>query len=71
MVKVVRETPPRPGVGRVVYPGLLEHETLLQRTADGIPLAQVVVDDLKALAEMYDLEEELVLLAPPPPPARL
>jgi LDH2 family malate/lactate/ureidoglycolate dehydrogenase len=68
MVRVVKNTPPRPGVERVVYPGQVEHETLLQRSEHGIPLAQVVVDDLRALAEMYGLADELVLLPPPPPP---
>ena len=41
MVRTIRESPAREGVERVVYPGLLEHETMLQRRQHGIPLAQV------------------------------
>jgi L-2-hydroxycarboxylate dehydrogenase (NAD+) len=44
MLQLLRSTPPAPGHERVVYPGLLEHETELDRRANGIPLHREVVD---------------------------
>lgn len=44
MLRLLRETPPAPGHDRVVYPGLTEHETELDRRANGIPLHREVID---------------------------
>ena len=39
-----RTRAPAPGHERVVYPGLPEHETELDRRANGIPLHREVID---------------------------
>jgi LDH2 family malate/lactate/ureidoglycolate dehydrogenase len=44
MLRTLTATPPAPGHDRVVYPGLIEHETVLERRAHGIPLHREVVD---------------------------
>lgn len=44
MLRTLAATPPAPGHDRVVYPGLLEHEAVLERRANGIPLHREVVD---------------------------
>jgi LDH2 family malate/lactate/ureidoglycolate dehydrogenase len=44
MLRTLTETPPAPGHDRVVYPGLIEHETAIARRADGIPLHREVID---------------------------
>jgi LDH2 family malate/lactate/ureidoglycolate dehydrogenase len=44
MLALLRSTPPAPGHDRVVYPGLPEHETELDRRANGIPLHREVID---------------------------
>jgi L-2-hydroxycarboxylate dehydrogenase (NAD+) len=44
MLQLLRSTPPAPGHDRVVYPGLPEHETELDRRTRGIPLHREVVD---------------------------
>jgi LDH2 family malate/lactate/ureidoglycolate dehydrogenase len=44
MLRTLRDTPPAPGHDRVLYPGLLEHETELERRTHGIPLHREVVD---------------------------
>jgi LDH2 family malate/lactate/ureidoglycolate dehydrogenase len=44
MLRTLTETPPAPGYERVVYPGLIEHETAVERRANGIPLHREVVD---------------------------
>ena len=65
MNTTVATTPPRTGVERVLYPGLLEHEEMLKRQgAAGIPLPQVVVDDFRVMAEELGLD---LHLQPPPP----
>jgi len=43
MLQTLTETPPAPGHNRVVYPGLPEHETELDRRANGIPLHREVI----------------------------
>jgi LDH2 family malate/lactate/ureidoglycolate dehydrogenase len=43
MLRTLAETPPAPGQTRVVYPGLIEHETALDRRANGIPLHREVI----------------------------
>ena len=64
MNTTVASTPPRTGVERVLYPGLLEHEEMLRRQAAGIPLPQVVVDDFRVMAEELGVD---LHLQPPPP----
>lgn len=44
MLKILRTTEPAEGHERVWYPGLLEHEAVLKRRADGIPLHAEVVE---------------------------
>jgi LDH2 family malate/lactate/ureidoglycolate dehydrogenase len=43
----------------VIYPGLLEHERLLERESQGIPLPAVVADELRELAQQMDLPLQL------------
>lgn len=43
MLATLEQTPPAPGHARVIYPGLLEHETELACRANGIPLHREVV----------------------------
>ena len=51
ILRTLRQTPPAPGHDRVVYPGLPEHETELDRRANGIPLHRDVVDWFDACTE--------------------
>jgi LDH2 family malate/lactate/ureidoglycolate dehydrogenase len=44
MLETLTATPPAPGHERVIYPGLAEHETEIERRANGIPLHREVVD---------------------------
>jgi LDH2 family malate/lactate/ureidoglycolate dehydrogenase len=44
MLRTLTETPPAPGHDRVLYPGLIEHETAIERRANGIPLHREVID---------------------------
>jgi L-2-hydroxycarboxylate dehydrogenase (NAD+) len=44
MLVELAATPPAPGHDRVVYPGLPEHETEVDRRVDGIPLHREVID---------------------------
>ena len=44
MLKMIRETKPASGHERVLYPGMLEHEEILERKAQGIPLHKEVVE---------------------------
>ena len=43
MLETIRTTDPAPGHERVLYPGLSEHEELLERRAHGIPLHKEVI----------------------------
>jgi LDH2 family malate/lactate/ureidoglycolate dehydrogenase len=43
MLQTLAATPPAPGHDRVIYPGLIEHETAIERRANGIPLHREVV----------------------------
>ena len=59
MLRTLRETKPAPGHDRVLYPGLLEHEDMQDRTANGIPLHKDVVawfDDMAAEFGVEGLE---------------
>jgi L-2-hydroxycarboxylate dehydrogenase (NAD+) len=55
----LRSTPPAPGHDRVLYAGLLEHETEVERRRDGIPLHREVVAYLDRLAEELGLPSRL------------
>ena len=44
MLRTLRTTRPAPGHERVLYPGLSEHEEVLERRANGIPFHREVVD---------------------------
>ncbi len=46
-LKRLRECQPAPGAERVVYPGILERETLAERAANGIPYHPEVIDWFK------------------------
>jgi LDH2 family malate/lactate/ureidoglycolate dehydrogenase len=43
MLKTLRTTEPIRGQERVLYPGLSEHEEMLERRANGIPLHKEVI----------------------------
>ncbi|HEX5168265.1 MAG TPA: Ldh family oxidoreductase, partial [Cyclobacteriaceae bacterium] len=49
-IEVFRKTKPAPGQDAVLIPGDPEHEAEKIRTAEGIPLIDAVVNDLKAIA---------------------
>ena len=44
MLRTLRTTRPAPGHDRVLYPGLSEHEEVMERRANGIPFHREVVD---------------------------
>lgn len=44
MLRTLQDTPPAKGHERVVYPGIEEHEALVERQANGIPLHKEVID---------------------------
>lgn len=44
MLQTLAETPPAPGHERVLYPGLPEAETEVERRANGVPLHREVID---------------------------
>jgi LDH2 family malate/lactate/ureidoglycolate dehydrogenase len=44
MLEALRTAPPAPGHDRVLYPGLSEHEAVLERRAYGIPLHKEVIE---------------------------
>jgi len=44
MLKTLRTAQPAPGQERVLYPGLSEHEEILSRRANGIPLHKEVIE---------------------------
>ncbi len=58
-LKGLRETPPAPGHDRVLYAGLAEHETELDRRANGIPYHPDVVEYFRRTAEEKGVEHAL------------
>lgn len=54
-LRTLAATPPAPGHSRVVYPGLPEHETEIERRANGIPLHREVIDWLKSCTDGFGL----------------
>ena len=59
-LRALRETPTAPGHDRVYYPGLMEHESEVERRRDGIPLHHAVVEFLDRLAGELGLDSKLV-----------
>lgn len=55
----LRETPPAPGNDRVLYAGLFEHETEIDRRANGIPYHRDVVQYFASTAEAFDVAHNL------------
>jgi LDH2 family malate/lactate/ureidoglycolate dehydrogenase len=55
-LETLAATPPAPGHARVLYPGLSEHETELERRANGIPLHREVIDWLKSCTDDFGLD---------------
>ena len=51
MLRSLRTTRPAPGHERVLYPGLSEHEEVLERRANGIPFHREVVEWFDGAAE--------------------
>ncbi len=47
MLSALRQTKPAPGEERVLYPGLIEHETEQDRLANGIPLSGETIEWLR------------------------
>lgn len=59
MIQTLNESPPAPGFDRVLAPGQPEHQTLLERTQHGIPLAGAPLDDLLSLEKEFQVRLEL------------
>jgi LDH2 family malate/lactate/ureidoglycolate dehydrogenase len=55
MVEKLHATPTVAGVGRIRYPGERGNRTYAERSANGIPLRQGVVDDLQRMSEELHL----------------
>ena len=55
-LQTLAATPPAPGHSRVVYPGLPEYETELERRANGIPLHREVIEWLKSCTDGFGLD---------------
>ena len=55
----MRQTKPAPGEERVLYPGLIEHETEQERLANGIPLSSETVDWLRATSTELGLSADI------------
>ncbi len=53
------DSPPAPGLDRVLYAGLAEHETERDRRANGIPYHPDVVDYFRATAIEHGVTAEL------------
>ncbi len=60
MAERLHATPTIRGVDRIRYPGERGHVTYRERSANGIPLRQPVVDDLLALGKSLGLSSEAV-----------
>lgn len=55
-LQTLASTPPAPGHERVVYPGLLEHETEQHRRVHGIPLHREVIEWMKSCTDGFGLD---------------
>ena len=58
-ITALEALPTIPGVEKVTVPGPYEADIVRERQANGIPLDQKVIDDLKLLAEELDIEYDL------------
>ncbi len=54
-LRTLRDTPPAPGHDRVLYAGLPEHETQLDRRANGIPLHREVIQWFNHICAEMDI----------------
>jgi L-2-hydroxycarboxylate dehydrogenase (NAD+) len=55
MLRTLTSTKPAPGAERVLYPGLLEHEEVKRRRAEGIPLHREVVEWFDSMTDEMSL----------------
>merc|ERR1711971_42760 len=55
LVTVLKAQPPADGVDEILVPGEPESRAEVERTRDGIPLQQDVVDSLRAEGALIDL----------------
>lgn len=60
MLKTLRETKPMPGAERVVYAGLPEAETEMERLRNGIPLHKEVIDWFSSICAELSIDMTLV-----------
>lgn len=58
-LKRLRECQPAPGESRVVYPGMPEHETEIERTEKGIPYHPDVLDWFRKTCEELQVSHQL------------
>lgn len=59
MLSTLRATPPAPGHTAVLAPGQPEFDAYRERSVHGVPLHQSVRDDLRDLADTYDVPYDL------------
>ena len=59
VIREIRESQRMEGVERIWLPGEMEHERIRERREHGIPLAPVVVANLRQLAAELDLSDRL------------
>jgi LDH2 family malate/lactate/ureidoglycolate dehydrogenase len=59
VIREIRGSQRMDGVDRIWLPGEMEHHTIRERQADGIPIAPAVVDQLKQLAVDLNLADRL------------
>jgi LDH2 family malate/lactate/ureidoglycolate dehydrogenase len=55
-LETMRQTPPAPGVDRVMSPGDIEAENKADRLKNGVPLYPDVVENLKDIAQRMEIE---------------
>ncbi|MEM7131550.1 MAG: Ldh family oxidoreductase [Chloroflexota bacterium] len=55
MIQAIHAAPKEKGQERIYVAGEIEHETELERQADGIPLPDTVIADLQELSEQYNV----------------
>jgi L-2-hydroxycarboxylate dehydrogenase (NAD+) len=55
MIRALHAAPKAPGHDRIYVAGEIEHETEQKRLRNGIPLSDVVLNDLRALSAEFDL----------------
>jgi LDH2 family malate/lactate/ureidoglycolate dehydrogenase len=58
-MKALVDTPPAPGHNRVIYAGLPEHESEIDRRANGIPLHPEVVEWFTHIASELTIENSV------------